>query len=239
MKTYRLMIAAAVGLVLTMTVVVGSAAPGRQDAPDKPRFDELVRADFFAGLDGNAAAMDRAMRLIEATLAKNPRHPEALVWHGSALLGRGAHACEQGDATTGDDLFQRGLDDMNLAVSLSPDNVGVLIPRGATLLEVSRVVPDANLARTLLATAVADYERVLDLQTPYFTYLSEHARGELLFGLAEGLHRLGERQRARTYFERLGAEAKGSAYATRAEAWLRDPAGASATQGGCAGCHTK
>ena len=126
-----------------------------------------------------------------------------------------------------------------MAVSLAPDNVGVLIPRGATLLEVSRFVPDANTGRALLATAVADYERVLDLQAPYFKYLSEHARGELLFGLAEGLHRLGERDRARAYFERLASEAKGSEYSARADAWLLDPAAASATQRGCAGCHTR
>ena len=112
-------------------------------------------------------------------------------------------------------------------------------PGGAVLLEVSRSFPDPVEAKTLLATAVADYEKVLVLQAPYFKYLSEHARGELLFGLAEGLHRLGDRARARMYFERLTGEVKDSMYGKMADAWLQDPTGATARQSGCAGCHKK
>jgi tetratricopeptide (TPR) repeat protein len=100
-------------------------------------------------------------------------------------------------------------------------------------------VPDADQAKELLATAVADYEKVLALQAPYFKYLSDHARGELLFGLAEGLHRLGEHDRARTYFERLLSETRSSAFGSMAAAWLNDPSGALAPQRGCVGCHSK
>ena len=101
----------------------------------------------------------------------------------------------------------------------------------------SRSVPDPERTKELLSTAVADYEKVLRLQAPYFKHLSEHARGELLFGLAEGLHRLGERDRARRYFDRLLAEAPGSKYGTMADAWLKNPSGASSKQRGCVGCH--
>jgi tetratricopeptide (TPR) repeat protein len=80
---------------------------------------------------------------------------------------------------------------------------------------------------------------VLVLQAPYFKYLSEHSRGELLFGLAEGLHRLGERNRARMYFSRLLTEARNSQYESMAAAWLNDPSGASARERGCVGCHQK
>jgi hypothetical protein len=94
-----------------------------------------------------------------------------------------------------------------------------------------------NLAQSLLSTGVADYEKVLVLQAPYFKYLSEHSRGELLFGLAQGLHRLGERSRARIYFERLLSEARDSRYGSMAAAWLKDPSGAQ--QRGCVGCHSQ
>ena len=40
------------------------------------RFDYVVRNDFFAGLSGNRAALDRAMKKCEETLAANPKHPE-------------------------------------------------------------------------------------------------------------------------------------------------------------------
>jgi hypothetical protein len=93
--------------------------------------------------------------------------------------------------------------------------------------------------RSLLSTGIADYEKVLVLQAPYFRYLSDHARGELLFGLAEGLHRLGERDRARSYFKRLLSEARDSKYGSMAAAWLNDPSGASARQRGCIGCHSQ
>jgi tetratricopeptide (TPR) repeat protein len=233
------MFMAALCCAIALTTALGSAGQAQPTPSGAQRFDELVRADFFAGVAGDAAALDRAMRLIEATLDADPRRPDVLVWHGSGLMVRAAQAVEKGDIAAIERFWKRGLDDMNQAVALAPDNVAVLIPRGATLLEVSRSVPDADQAKELLATAVADYEKVLALQAPYFKYLSDHSRGELLFGLAEGLHRLGEHDRARTYFERLLSEARSSAYGSMAAAWLNDPSGASAARRGCVGCHYK
>ena len=103
----------------------------------------------------------------------------------------------------------------------------------------SRSLPDPQEAQSLLATGVGDYEKVFTLQARYFEYLSEHSRGELLFGLAEGLHRVGERARARMYFERLLNEAKDSEYGRMADAWLKDPSGSTARRSGCIGCHKK
>ena len=101
----------------------------------------------------------------------------------------------------------------------------MLIPRGAVLLEASRTLPDADQAKALLATGVADYEKTLALQAQYFKYLSEHSCGELLFGLAEGQHRLGARDKARLYFDRLFGD-DGSCVAEEsnrcvAPAWVR------------------
>ena len=179
------------------------------------------------------------MRLIEQTLAKDPSRADVLVWHGAGLVTRAWQAFEKGDAATGAALWQQGLKEMNEAVAREPENVAVLIPRGAVLLEVSRSLPDPQEAKPLLATGVGDYEKVLTLQAPYFKYLSEHSRGELLFGLAEGLHRLGENTRARTYFQRLLTEAKDSEYGKMADAWLKDPSGSTARRSGCVGCHKK
>jgi pentatricopeptide repeat protein len=55
-----------------------------------------VRQDFFDGIRGDAAALDRAQKLCEDTLAKDPDHAEALVWHGAALAARSQlHSREQ------------------------------------------------------------------------------------------------------------------------------------------------
>ena len=50
------------------------------------RFDFKVREDMFAGMDGDTAAFDRAMKLIDDTLAADPDHAEALVWRGDGRL---------------------------------------------------------------------------------------------------------------------------------------------------------
>jgi hypothetical protein len=204
------------------------------------RFDNLVRADFFAGLAGDAAALERAIRLTEATLAQDPRHAEALVWHGSGLLFLAGQSFEKGDLVKGAALWERGLKEMDEAVGLQPDNVGVLIPRGATLLEASRTLPIPARSRELLARGVADYEEVLRLQEPYFGMLPVHAKGELLFGLAEGTHRLGQTDAARGHFIRLLNETKGSPYESKAAEWLKGtPSAKSSAASPCVGCHTK
>jgi hypothetical protein len=234
-----LMLTAALCFVTLLTATIGAGARAQQATAGQPRFDELVRGDFFAGVAGDVAALDRAMGFIEQTLAKDPTRADVLVWHGAGLVTRAWQAFEKGDASTGAALWQQGLVEMNEAVAREPENIAVLIPRGAVLLEVSRSLPDPQEAKSLLATGVGDYEKVVTLQAPYFKYLSEHSRGELLFGLAEGLHRLGERTRARMYFERLLSEAKDSQYGKMADAWLKDPSGSTARRSGCVGCHKK
>ena len=235
----RWILTAALCFAVLLMTTIGPAGQSQPASPGQQRFDELVRADFFAGIAGDAAAMNRAMRLIETTLAADPRRPDVLVWHGAGLIARATQAFQKGDMATGGGFWKRGLHEMDEAAKMAPENVAVLIPRGATLLEVSRFVPDANESKALLATGVGDYEKVLVLQTPYFKYLSDHARGELLFGLAEGLHRLGDRDRSRSYFERLLSEARDSRYGSMAAQWLNDPSSVPARQRGCAGCHDK
>jgi len=171
-------------------------ATGTTNATVNPseKFDNLVRDDFFDGeMNGDREAFDHAMNLCEETLAKNSRHAQAMVWHGSGLLFLAGQAFQSNDVSTGIDLWQRGLKTMNDAVALEPDNIAVLIPRGASLLPASRYDPDATEAKEMLQTGVADYEKVLLMQKPYFQTLSIHSRGELLFGLADDtcLHEAG------------------------------------------------
>jgi len=224
------------GLALVHVLAVLSAAgPAGQSPPaTQARFDMRVRADFFAGMRGDAAAFARAMDACEKTLAAEPKHPEALVWHGSGLLFQAGQAYRAGDAAKGGALWDRGMREMDDAVALAPTSVNVLIPRGATLLQVSRFVP-AELVKGLLAKGLEDYEKAYAVQKPFFGKLSAHARGELLFGLAEGWARLGEPSKARRYFELIVSEAEGSGQEPRARAWLetgRPPADTS-----CIGCH--
>jgi tetratricopeptide (TPR) repeat protein len=222
---------------ILLSVLIATAAGGSSSGvivqTQTERFDMQVREDFFAGFAGNQAALERAMSLCERTLKENPAHAEALVWHGSGLLFRAGQAFGAGNMNQGEDLWRRGLAEMDRAVELAPNDVAVLIPRGATLLEVSRATPP-DIARPLLARAVADYEKVRTRQQPYFATLSAHARGELLFGLAEGLHRLGETDKARRYFQQVLDDARGSDRTAHAAALL---AGEKPAEMRCVGCH--
>ncbi|MGH9383035.1 MAG: tetratricopeptide repeat protein [Vicinamibacterales bacterium] len=237
-----LLVVLASAWLLAMTTAVTATQGAAQPAPPAAkgtvvplgRFDKAIRADFFAGFTGDTARFDRAMTLCETILAGDPDHAEALVWHGGGLGFRAGAAFQSGDFKTGGELWGRGIAEMARAVSLQPDNVGVRIPRGAVLLEASRQMPPAQ-ALPLVKIAMEDYEHVLKLQTPYFNKLSEHARGELLFGLADGWARLGDKEKAREYFTRLTSSASGSGRATYAKAWL--DGAPPANVGRCVGCH--
>ena len=207
-----------------------------QEKPATQRFDYLVRGDFFAGAAGDEARLARAMEICERALAENPKHPEAMVWHGAGLLVRAGQAFQNGDMAAGGPLFDRGMKEMNDAATIAPDNPGVLIPRAATLFEATRGMPP-DMARPLLQSAVAGYEHVLEIQQATWSKLGDHPRGELLFGLADGSARLGDQQKARIYFERLLADAPSSGQAPRAKAWIDTGTVPKANGLGCVGCH--
>jgi hypothetical protein len=221
-----------VTFMLSLLVAVIQTTP----QPTPKRFDMVVRTDFFAGFAGDEARLAKGMATCEEVLAATPNHAEALVWHGSGLAFSAGKAFQQGDMKTGGELWQRGMAEMDKAASLEPDNVGVRIPRGALLLQATRNMPP-DMARPLIEKAVGDYEHVLVLQSAYFSTMGDHPKGELLFGLAEGYSRLGNLEKARTYFERLIADAPASGQAPKAKAWLSTGAVPKSEGLGCVGCH--
>lgn len=202
----------------------------------QPRFDMLVRTDFFAGFAGDEARLAKGMEACEKTLADNPKHAEALVWHGSGLAFQAGRAFQKGDMQTGGELWSRGMTEMDTAVALAPENVGVRIPRGALLLTATRNMP-AEIARPLLEKGVGDYEKTLEIQQATFASLGDHPKGELLFGLAEGYSRLGQADKARAYFERLLKDAPESGHAPQAQQWLASGSVGEVKGLGCVGCH--
>jgi tetratricopeptide (TPR) repeat protein len=223
-------------IVLTW-LVTAAVTVAAQDAPaGSQRFDYLVRADFFAGAAGDEARLQKVIEFCERTLAENPQRAEAMVWHGAAILVRAGSAFQRGDTTAGQPLFERGVGEMNDAVTIAPSNPGVLIPRGAVLFEATRRMP-AEIARPLVRSAVANYERALEVQAPIFATLGDHAKGELLFGLAEGYSRLGDTAKARQYFERLIADAPTSGQTAKAREWMTSGVVPATNGMSCVGCH--
>ena len=157
-----------------------------------------------------------------------------MVWHGAALVVRSSAAFRDGKQEEGAALWARGLAEMDRAVALEPDEVGTRIPRGATLMAIAQFVPEPERSR-LLATGVDDYERALALQKDDLDRLSTHGRSQLLFGLADGWHRRGDKAKAKAYYARLSKVAGTSPYGVRARAYL---AGDTAPKPmACGGCH--
>ena len=200
------------------------------------RFDLRVRTDFFAGFAGNQQALDRAMKLCEEELTRNPANAEALVWHGSGVFFQSGQFFKSGDVVRGREFWQRGLAEMEQAVQIAPDHLGVRIPRGAALLTASRNLPNSDIASPLIETGLADFERTLEIQKTYFDKLGVHPRGELLIGLADGYARLGKDEQASVYFERIRAALPGTPYAANADKWLATKS-LTPREGGCIGCH--
>jgi tetratricopeptide (TPR) repeat protein len=222
-------------LVLSAVLYVSAMTAAMQPAPAPAgRFDMEVRADFFAAFSGDMTRFERAMARCEEVLAADPNHAEAMVWHGSGVFFRAGLAFQKGDVQNGMTLYQQGIGEMQRAVDLAPDNVAVRIPRGAVLLEATRQMPEPQ-AKALLQIGVADFEHTLKLQESYFAKLSDHAKGELLFGLADGWARLGDKQKATQYFMRLTTDAGTSGRSGYAKAWLDGTPPAS--PGRCVGCH--
>ena len=224
-------------MFITWIMTAALGIPGMQNPPAaSQRFDYLVRADFFAGAAGDEARLAHVMEVCEKALEQNPNHPEAHVWHGAGLLVRAGRAFQKGDMAAGGPLFDRGLKEMNEALALAPDNPGVLIPRGAVLFEATRNM-SPEMARPLVQSAVQNYERALEIQAPTFAALGDHAKGELLFGLAEGWSRLGETDKARRYFERVIADAPSSGQTPKARAWIATGSIPKSNGPQCIGCH--
>lgn len=223
----------ALSTILYLSVLAGSATSWQP--AQQPRFDMQVREDMFAGFNGDRERFARAMKLCEDSLAANPDHAEALVWHGSGLIVQAGAAYQSGDFQRGGALWSKGLAEMDKAVGLAPNSLGTRIPRGASLFEASRRWPNRQEADALVRTAIEDYERSLQMQQNYFSTISDHAKGELLFALADGWARLGDKEKAAGYFKRLMNDAGRSGRASYAKAWL-DGAPPS-NPGRCVGCH--
>lgn len=220
----------------TTTTVLGLTLAALGMAAAQERFDMRVRNDFFAGFAGNQEALDRAMKLCEDELARNPANAAALVWHGSGVFFESRTHFQAGDRAKGMEFWQRGLGEMDEAVKMAPDALSVRIPRGAVLLTASRSLPNAEMAHPLIEKGVGDFEHALEIQKPYFDTLGTHPRGELLIGLADGYARLGKVEQATAYFERIRAALPDTPYAVSADKWLQTKTLAP-REAGCLGCH--
>lgn len=205
--------------------------------PAQDRFDFKVRNYFFSGFAGDAASLEKGMKICEDSIAADPKNAQAMVWHGAGLFYESGQAFQKQDMQKGGELWARGLKEMDDAVALAPEQLGVIIPRGAVLLTGSKYVGSPEMALPLIEKGVADFEKAYQLQAPNFDKIGTHPRGELMIGLADGYNRLGNQEKAQEWFERIQKSMPGTPYEKSATTWLETKS-LTPAQSGCLGCHT-
>jgi hypothetical protein len=217
--------------ILSLVLSLAAAA----SAADRQGFDHLVRNDYFAGFAGNREALERAMAKTTVVLADNPKHAEAMVWHGTGLFFQAGEAFRTGNREKGMELYGKGVGMMDAAVALAPRNVGVRIPRGAVLLQASLSMQEA-MAKPLIEKGLSDYLAAYEIQKAELDALGEHPKGELLFGIADAHRRLGNNEGAEQFFGMIVKAMPGTNYAKRAEIWMNTKT-LTPAQVRCVGCH--
>ncbi len=200
------------------------------------RFDHTVRNDFFAGFTGNREALERGMKTAAATLAENPNHAEALVWHGAGLYFQAGEHFRKGDAAKGMEVYRQAFTEMDKAVVLAPDNIGVRIPRGAALLAATAAQPMDDRVRGEVRRAVDDYQHVYDMQKGYLDKLGTHPLGQLLMDLGFAYSRVGDNEKAKLFFDQLEEKLPGTEWAKRAALWKQNGK-LTPQESRCIGCH--
>jgi hypothetical protein len=223
-------------VLITALVVGASAIAFGGEPPAKPvRFDNLVRQDLFAGFNGDEDALARGLKKCDDALAKDPKNAEALVWRGAARVFQAGQAFKKNNPAEGMALWTTGLKDMDDAITLAPNTVGVRIPRAAVLMPASRAAPPA-MGKPLLTKALDDFQTIYKLQEKHLDRLGTHPHGELRMGLADVYRRLGENEKSAEQLNAVVKELPDTKYAARAKEWLAAPADAALTHT-CIGCH--
>lgn len=193
-----------------------------------------VQRDMFAALSGDTAAYKRAMDACEKALAENPNNAAALVWHGIGSLA----ALQDADPAKMMATLQVATAEMDKAVALAPDNLGVRIPRGAALMAVSREMPDFPLRRQMMQHALEDFMVAFEAQKDQLDRLGTHRLGELMQGLGDMNSRMGKPEEAEKYYKKLQTSLPGTEYSKRAAQWMETRQPLPVSQTGCVGCHT-
>jgi non-heme chloroperoxidase len=222
------------------TAVIASAWQRLADAALPPqraeRFDMKVREDMFAGFDDDEKAFERAMALIERTLAVHPDHAEALVWRGTGRLFLAGQAFGRRAFAEGMRLQAEGLADLERGVALD-DSIATRGARAPVLVIYAAALRrhDRALADRLTTTAIGDFEFMVAREQARWGELASHNRGELLGGLAQGWLQIDDPAKAAPYLDRMIAELPNTPYAKAAAQRRADPASKAALT--CLGCH--
>jgi tetratricopeptide (TPR) repeat protein len=229
-------------LVCILAICAAAQSPQSEGANTnidaKLTIHTLVREDIFAGvLTNDMERLARGEKSVDRLLqSRDKERAPLLAWKGEIELYRAVIASEQHRDAEWNAHFKRALDLFAEAKKLAPDDVGVNAVTGGTWLIFINRLP-AQYQAAANASAYEAYRAILNSQGKFLEHLPSHIKGELLGGLAESSQRTGHTEEAAKYLDQIIAQMPGSAYATRAEAWKKDPSLASHDHVTCQSCH--
>ena len=217
-------------ILLPVLLAAGALATAALASPQQ-RLD----GGFFAALNGDPAALKGALDASAAALVRNPRDADAMVEHGMLTFFTAGNALGKGDMSAFPTL-QAGMEELDGAVTIAPDNPRIRVFRGIAYHQGSRGMPEA-MGKPLLEKAGADFQMAYDAQAAVLDQLGEHRLGELLQIKGDIESRLGRTAEAEKTYGMIKAKLPNSDYAARADDWLKTRNPLPANQTTCIGCH--
>lgn len=176
------------------------------------------RQKFFSVFRGDFATFNKAFDEIELLVKKNPKDARALVWLGNGQTIKAGFAFTKGQIAQGKSLHATSLQNLDLAVSLRPQDPNIYMMRAATLYVQGQFLPADWLDRKVWERLRNDCEKFIKYVGPSrMKRASVHLRGEAYGELGVAYARLGEKDKARKAFLKVIELNPGTNYSQKAE----------------------
>jgi tetratricopeptide (TPR) repeat protein len=229
MRTRNLIIGALACCSVSVAVAQqspGGAAAGQAVSGQRPAgvpFYTWVREDTFGGfIEDDMARFERGVQKTQQYLDENATNADAANWMAASRVYRAVQAFERGDAAAGDRIMQDALTAMDAAVAQAPNSLGIRATAGGTLAYFASRLPERHY-KAALQKAREHYAALYAAQAPALAQFPLHIKGELLAGVAETEFRVGDRDKALTFLNKIVTEMPDTAYGQKAAAWLKSP----------------
>ena len=182
-----------------------------------------VREDLFAGFLANDMDRLRAgMQKVEDLLRENPKNAGALAWKGLGQVTLAVRSLEAGNRKEFDREYAAAIDLFEQCLKMAPNNEGVFAIYGGTMIMFAPRVP-ADLQRGAWEKARAMFTGLYGAQKETLAKMPPHFQGEVLAGLAESEHHLGNAEQSRVWLRQIVANMPATPYERRAQQWLAKP----------------
>lgn len=213
-------------LVLCISGLGALAVTAAQEKrPANIPFYTWVREDTFGGFIGNdLKRFELGMEKAREYLAEDPNDVNAKNWLAAGKIYLAARAFAENADAKGDALFTEGLTTMEKMVAQVPNDIGLRATMAGSLAYLAPRLPERH-QRVAFEKAREQYGFLFTAQEKQLAMAGFplHLKGEVLAGVAETEFRVGDRERANTYLNRIVNDMPGTPYAQKAATWLKSP----------------